>query len=129
MAKLLIIHIRLVSHIFWLNKQNASSTVSITIEKRGRKEDGQLLAHYNGIIDRGTFHVVPDRFKKRIESFSMVAKKENNNGLQIADLCSYPIARHVLNPGEPYIPFVNIECKLYCSDAGKIDGYGLKVFS
>lgn len=104
------------------------SKVSIFIEKRGKKEDSQLLAHYNGITDRGTFHVSPDRFRKRIDNFSMVAKRENNDGLQIADLCAYPIARHVLNSGEPYIPFKIIECKLYCSGTGKTDGFGLKIF-
>jgi len=114
--------------VFCTDNKNLSPTVSIVIEKRGRKEDQQLLAHYNGIIDRGTFHVTPDRFKRRIESFSMVAKKDNNNGSQIADLCAYPVARHVLNSEEPYIPFAIIKNKLYCSSGGKIDGYGLKIF-
>jgi hypothetical protein len=114
--------------VFCTDNKNSLPTVSITIEKRGRKEDGQLLAHYNEIIDRGTFHVKPDRFKKRIENFSMVAKKDNNNGLQIADLCAYPVARHILNSEEPYIPFTIIKNKLYCSSAGKTDGYGLKIF-
>ena len=115
--------------VFCTDDKNSSPKVSITIEKRGRKEDEQLLAHYNEIIDRGTFHVISTRFKKRIESFSMVTKKDNDNGLQIADLCAYPIARHVLNSEEPYIPFTIIKNKLYCSGAGKIDGYGLKIFS
>lgn len=114
--------------IFCTDNKSASSTVSIVIEKRGRREDQQLLAHYNSIIDRGTFHVTPDRFKQRIVGFSMVAKKDNNNGLQVADLCAYPVARHVLNSQEPYIPFVIIKSKLYCNGLGKVDGYGLKVF-
>lgn len=114
--------------IFCTDNRNSSSTVSIVIEKRGKKEDQQLLAHYNGVIDRGTHHVIPDRFKQRIAEFSMVTKRDNNNGLQIADLCAYPVARHVLNSKEPYIPFKIIKCKLYCSSLGKVDGYGLKVF-
>jgi len=114
--------------IFCTDNGNLLPTVSITIEKRGKKEDEQLLAHYNEIIDRGTFHVIPDRFKNRINNFSMLAKKDNNIGLQIADLCAYPIARHVLNSAEPYIPFAVIKSKLYCSHVGKIDGFGLKIF-
>jgi len=66
--------------IFCTDRRNSSPTVSIVIEKRGKKEDDLLLAHYNGIIDLGTFHVIPDRFKKRIDTFSMVAKKDNNGG-------------------------------------------------
>ena len=104
------------------------STVSIVIEKRGRREDKQLLSHYNSIIDRGTYHVNPDRFKSRIGDFEMIAKKENNVGLQIADLCAYPVARNVLNSQEPYIPFKIIQDKLYKSSKGEVNGYGLKVF-
>ena len=114
--------------IYCTDNKNSPSTVSIVIEKRGKKEDQRLLAHYNTIIDRGTFHVVSDRFKKRIKEFSMAAKKENNIGIQIADLCAYPVARHILNSGEPYIPFSIIKGKLYCDGSGKADGFGLKVF-
>ncbi|MDO8183571.1 MAG: DUF3800 domain-containing protein [bacterium] len=105
-----------------------NSKISITIEKRGKKEDTQLLAHYNSVIDRGTFHVVSDRFKKKISNFVMKTKRDNDIGIQIADLCAYPIARHVLNAEEPYIPFKIIEGKLRKGDRGKVDGYGLKVF-
>lgn len=114
--------------IFCLDGVNSFSKVEIVIEKRGKREDGKLIAHYNEIIDRGTFHVSSGRLKSRIESFSMVAKRDNNNGLQIADLCAYPIARHVLNAEEPYIPFAIIKNKIYCSKDGKIDGFGIKIF-
>lgn len=60
--------------------------------------------------------------------FLNLTLKDNHNGSQIADLCAYPVARHVLNSEEPYIPFAIIKNKLYCSSAGKIDGYGLKIF-
>lgn len=91
--------------VFCTDQNSTVSTVSITIEKRGKKEDKQLLAHYNRVIDRGTYHVNADRFKQRIVDFKMTAKRDNNVGLQIADLCAYPIARHILNSEEPYIPF------------------------
>lgn len=114
--------------IFCLDGANSFSKVEIVIEKRGKREDGKLIAHYNEIIDRGTFHVSSGRLKSRIEGFSMVAKRDNNNGLQISDLCAYPIARHVLNAEEPYIPFTVIKNKIYCSKDGKIDGFGIKIF-
>ena len=114
--------------VFCTDGRKPSPVISIIIEKRGKKEDQQLLSHYNTIIDRGTYHVISDRFKQRITDFSMVAKKDNSIGLQIADLCAYPVARHVLNDKEPYIPFAIIKNKIYCGDSGKVDGYGLKVF-
>lgn len=108
--------------------ENKSSIVGITIEKRGKKEDDQLLSYYNKVVDRGTFHVSPDRFKNRFSNFSMLLKKDNCVGLQVADLCVYPLARHILNSQEPYIPYQIIEGKLYKSKSGKVDGFGLKVF-
>lgn len=114
--------------IFCTDQNSKISTVSITIEKRGKKEDKQLLAHYNSVIDRGTDHVNADRFKQRVVDFKMMAKRDNNIGLQIADLCAYPIARHVLNSEEPYIPFKIIEGKIRKGSNGRIEGYGLKIF-
>ena len=114
--------------IFCTDSYSVNSTVSIIIEKRGKNEDRQLLAHYNSIVDRGTYHVNADRFKQRISDFAMMTKRDNDVGLQISDLCAYPIARHVINSEEPYIPFKIIEDKLYKSNTGKTEGYGLKVF-
>lgn len=114
--------------VFCTDNYSVDSTISIVIEKRGKKEDRQLLSHYNSIIDRGTYHVSATRFKHRVVDFTMMTKRDNNIGLQISDLCAYPIARHVLNSQEPYIPFQIIENKLYKSNAGKTEGYGLKIF-
>lgn len=114
--------------IFTLDSVPGDATVAIDIEKRGRKEDAELLAHYNSIIDRGTYHVESARFKSRIADFMMQSKRENEIGLQIADLCAYPVARHVLNAEEPYIPFEIIKSKLRHNGSGEVEGYGLKVF-
>ncbi|HRH31022.1 MAG TPA: DUF3800 domain-containing protein, partial [Candidatus Paceibacterota bacterium] len=110
------------------NGKSTTNTVGITIERRGKKEDGQLLAHYNRVSDKGTFYVNSPRFKSRVVSFEMKLKRENILGLQIADLCAYPLARHMLNTGEPYIPYEIISKKLYCNSKGETNGYGLKSF-
>lgn len=49
-------------------------------------------------------------------------------GLQVADLCAYPLARHVLCPQVPYVPFETIKNKIYCSEKGEFEGWGLKQF-
>jgi len=114
--------------IFCLDKKDGNATVDIRIEKRGRKEDQQLLDQFNTILDRGTYYVSSERIKSRITSFEFFRKRDNINGLKIADLCAYPMARHVLNAEEPYIPFEIIEKKIYCDDKGKYEGRGLKIF-
>ena len=40
--------------VFCMDSKDRSATISINIEKRGKKEDQSLLAHYNSIMDRGT---------------------------------------------------------------------------
>ena len=87
-----------------------------------------LLSHFNSILSRGTFYVSPDRLKNKIKNFSFYSKRGNIIGLQIADLCAYPLARHLLNPKEPYIPFNIIENKIYCDEKGQYEGWGLKLF-
>lgn len=66
--------------------------------------------------------------KHRVTDFSFKHKRENAIGLQLADLCAYPLARHVLNVKEPYAPFEIISGKIYCNAKGETKGYGLKVF-
>lgn len=102
--------------------------VDIRIEKRGRKEDEQLLGQYNAILDKGTYYVQSELAKKRISEFQFSSKRDNIIGLQIADLCAYPLARHILKSDEPYVPFQVIEEKIYCNESGKYEGYGLKIF-
>jgi len=114
--------------VFCLDHGGATKEVGIKVEERGKKEDKQLLSHYNSIIDSGTYFVSAERLKKKIVDFCFQNKSENVNGLQLADLCAYPLARHILSPKAPYIPFNIIKSKLYCDTAGKADGWGLKIF-
>lgn len=45
------------------------SNVEIIIEKRGKREDEQLLSQYNTILDLGTYYVKPRRLKEKITNF------------------------------------------------------------
>ncbi|MBN1817161.1 MAG: DUF3800 domain-containing protein [Sedimentisphaerales bacterium] len=115
--------------VYFLDAHDSSDTVDIFVEQRGQKEDRQLLSHFNSIIDRGTYYVSSRRFKERITSFRFRPKRDNIVGLQVADLCAYPLARHLLNPKEPYVPFQIIEQKIYRKkDSGLYIGWGLKMF-
>ncbi|MDD2224743.1 MAG: hypothetical protein PHP97_01095 [Candidatus Shapirobacteria bacterium] len=78
------------------------------------------------MIDK--YYFFPERLKTKINKFEFMYKKDNIIGLQIADLCAYPLAKHILFPEEPYIPFEIIKSKIYCGKNGKLDGYGLKLF-
>jgi len=115
--------------IFYLDGVDKSAHIKILAEERGKREDRMLLAHFNSIIDRGTYYLQPERLKQKVKGFSFHNKYENITGLQVADLCAYPMARHLLHPKEPYIPFKIIENKIYANERGKYIGWGLKVFA
>ncbi|MCX7697884.1 MAG: DUF3800 domain-containing protein [Candidatus Goldbacteria bacterium] len=102
--------------------------VIINVESRGKREDKMLISHYNSIIDQGTYYIKSNEFKNKIDNLNFYSKNDNINGLQVADLCAYPLARHILNKEEAYKPFEILKEKLYCNGNGKIDGWGLKIF-
>ncbi|MDE6360507.1 MAG: DUF3800 domain-containing protein [Muribaculaceae bacterium] len=72
--------------------------ISIVVERRGKKEDTKLLNYYNGLRNRGTKWVTPERLRARINDFGFKNKKDNVVGLQIADLIAYPVTIHLLHP-------------------------------
>ncbi len=104
------------------------STMHITLESRGKVEDEIIQKRYNRLLDNGSSHITPERFKKRLEKIEFKKKKENDCGLQIADLCAYPVARHIINPKEPYPAYDIVEKKFRKNSSGSYVGYGLKIF-
>ena len=54
-------------------------------------------------------------------------KRDNDCGLQLAELCAYPIARYIMNNSEPNPAFDVIKSKIR-SGARCYMGYGIKVF-
>lgn len=84
-------------------KENTLPEISIVVERRGKKEDNKLLNYYNGLRNRGTKWVEPNRLRARISDFSFNNKKDNIIGLQVADLIAYPVTIHLLQP-ERYNP-------------------------
>jgi hypothetical protein len=86
--------------IFWVDNNNdGKPEISVVVERRGKKEDSRLLNYYNGLRNRGTKWVNPERLRARICSFGFKNKKDNVIGLQIADLIAYPVTIHLLYPG------------------------------
>lgn len=113
--------------VFYLDQKDRNATVQVLAEQRGKKEDGVLLEEFNALIKRGSY-VEAHRLQKRVKGISFHWKGENVIGLELADMFAYPLARHILRPKEPYIPFKVIERKIYCDGKGKYGGWGLKVF-
>lgn len=100
-------------------------TLEIIIEKRGRKENKQLEGHFQRLLSRGTSFVSANRLCDLSPKIVFRDKKENINGLQLADLVAYPIARYVIDPKRINLAFEIFEHKIYSRNGKQ---YGLKIF-
>ena len=107
-----------------LQNINPQSQLSIIIEKRGKKEDKQLDDHFQKIIAVGTGILTNEQVNQFNLSFTFRNKKENINGLQLADLVAYPIARNIIEPNRANPAFEVLEQKIYKTN-GIIEGLRL----
>jgi hypothetical protein len=99
--------------------------LEIVIEKRGKKEDKKLEEHFQRLIARGTGYVSSARLVDYAFKINFRGKKENINGLQLADLIAYPIARYVIESKRANPAFDLIAPKIYSKSNKR---YGLKIF-
>ena len=112
--------------IFYLDDQSGSEKkLSILIEKRGKNEDTRLHEHFQRLCSWGTGYVSPERIRAYCGNIEFNSKNDDVNGLQVADLIAYPIARYVIDPRRANPAFDVLKEKFY-SKRGK--RYGLKVF-
>ncbi|TXE10759.1 DUF3800 domain-containing protein [Gelidibacter salicanalis] len=112
--------------VFYLDSLvSAKKELHIVIEKRGKKEDKKLEEHFQRLMARGTGYVSAERLAALNMKIAFKDKKENINGLQMADLLAYPIARYVIDKDRANPAFDLIEPKFY-KKGGK--RYGLKIF-
>lgn len=108
-----------------LDEHYPDAKLSITIEKRGKKEDKALDDHFQRIIGRGTGKLTAERFEKYAPKFTFKDKRANINGLQLADLLAYPIARNVIEPNRANPAFEVLQNKIYVKN-GELKG--LKIY-
>ncbi len=93
---------------FLRTRGQADQQTSILIEKRGKSEDKQLRAAFNRICEDPSLPGASAAL-----SIELVDKKANLPGLQIADLVSTPIGRHLLKPHVRNRAFDAIRQKLW----------------
>lgn len=102
-----------------------SKKIDIIIEKRGTKEDRRLGEHFQKLMSRGTGYVTADRLKKYGMNISFRSKKENINGLQLADLVAYPISTYAIDKNRANPAFDIFKDKFYFKNGRR---YGFKMF-
>jgi hypothetical protein len=103
-------------------RQNIRTTF-LVVERRGRKEDGELESAFIRI--RGGANMVGQMPNMEIR---FMDKKHNSSGLQVADLVAYPVARYVINPRQENKAYQIVSNKFRRSNNGHFMGFGLKLF-
>ena len=112
--------------IFYLDTLKTSvDTLYFVLEERGKKEDIQLKKHFESLRNKGTFYLTPERLKTHNLKIEFRSKKQNINGLQLADLAAYPIARFAMDKERANPAFDLVKPKIY-SKGTKL--FGLKYF-
>ena len=86
-----------------------------------QRRDNSLEQVFYRLMARGTEAVTAERFKRLDCPLSFQSKKNNIVGVQIADLCARPCARHILNPARPNRAFEISRKHLYT--AGAVSGW------
>ena len=92
-----------------------------------------MLKTFTEIINNGSNfinnrNIDAKRFQQRIQKMIFITKQKNENGHQIADLIAYPIAHSVLGREKLNPAFNIVKAKFRHNAAGRIMGYGLKIF-
>ncbi len=108
----------------YLHRQgHAPGRVPVIVERRGPREDDALELEFRRICNGGNYNREMLHFEPRF-----VAKSANTLGLQVADLIARPIGRRCLDPKQNNRAWAVIESKLDRSPAGRVEGWGLKIF-
>ena len=101
-----------------------NETGKIIFETRGKKESKRIQAVLNNAKQHGTFYCGKSSFEGIDEDILFFSKKDNINGLQVVDYCTYQFARHAKDPLDPNNKFFSIlKQYIYKGDYG---AYGLK---
>lgn len=103
---------------------NGETDLPVIAEARGKNEDNELRASFHRLMTQGTYYHQAERFRKLLCPLSFRRKQDNIAGIQLADLCAHPVARHVLKPQQPNRAFDVLQDHFYKAK----NVHGLKVF-
>ena len=95
---------------------HGETLLPVIAEARGKTEDTALASSFFRVLHAGTPNVSADRFRRLRCPMTFVRKHHNVAGTQLADLCGYPSARHILKPGQPNHAFEIVCHHVYLRD-------------
>jgi len=105
--------------VFFLESKKAT-LLPIIAEARGKNEDNELRAAFYQLTTQGTRYVDEGRFRSIRFPLLFHYKRRNIVGIQLADLCAHPSARHILKADQPNQAFEIVERHLYQEGGWKV---------
>lgn len=102
----------------------AECDLPVIAEARGRNEDRSLEAAFYKMLAQGTYYVEASRFARLSSRLVIENKLRNIAGIQLADLCAHPSARHILKPRQDNQAYRVVRRHIY--QRGSVRGW--KVF-
>jgi len=102
---------------------SGETELPIVAEARGKNEDHALRQDFTDILALATAARSAAQQRPLDLTLSFQPKRNNIAGNQIADLCAYPCARHILNPSRSNPPYEIVRKKLY--QKGGVSGWKL----
>jgi Protein of unknown function (DUF3800) len=108
---------------YLLNLGQGNRVTHVQVECRGRVEDTKLELEFRRICDGQNMIGRMPNLEIRFTD-----KKHNSTGLQLADLVAHPIGRHVVSPAQPNRAYDILKPKFRRGPAGRVHGFGLKIF-
>ncbi len=110
-------------HYYLQGQGTGGARTHVTVERRGRREDGELELEFRRVCDGGNY-----RNQQLPLEIVFADKKANLPGLQLADLVARPIGMSILRPEQPNRAFEVLAGKFYTNPKGSYAGWGLKCF-
>jgi len=101
-------------------EQRGQVTLPIIAEARGTNEDNSLKAVFADLITNGTMNIDKSRFENRSFRLTFHDKLTNIVGIQLADLCAHPAARHILKPDQANHAYDIVKTHVY---QGEVNGW------
>jgi hypothetical protein len=105
-------------------RAEGETELPIVAEARGRQEDNSLEKTFYRILAQGTRFRPAEEFRRLNLSLTFQPKVNNIAGVQLADLCAHPCARHIINPQKENRAYEVARRKVYERDGVS----GWKVF-
>ena len=92
------------------------TTLPLVAEARGKNEDMALENVFARILSAGTRTVSREHFRGLDCPLVFRSKRDNIAGIQLADLCAYPCARHVLDAAKANPAFDVVKVHFYAGE-------------